>query len=528
MMRHGVNPSVLPTGRTADSILNGRTPAANPTSPRAEASVPTTLPGTNQDTLGTVTLRMYNPEDRSQISSLLGSFVGERNLNQMAYLFDSQGEGQKTRMRSETARKKRHEGLGVDPDKYDELRATQLNELAKRVKIRVNKHVYAVIQQSLGLATPREAADIFQSERRVADRAVDEHAKLVFPEEAGIKIRKAVREARNPADLLELALKATDPVLRFELRRQFVNTVLALQEMQGRSRKADDKITQIRDLFNDKLYAGPATVQTFYGLFDNETNALEGEISRTRSRRPTPGKHYKTLTLPVRTLKSGVEVVEIVSQKEEGASIRKALRKAHERRAAKKSDRVTIGEDVKDKHRMNLAVIGNKQQAHDVATEVYDLITNPESSTYFHDTDLFGSEVRDARQQPTGLLIDADEITGPRGGFGQSGKIVDPKLAFVFDCEPSPATIKVSFPTLESFIAGQLEVGTYDPINARFTGAAHSLYAIQREPINDVSFFPEGAYPRLRRRYRESNGVPQPHLADTAKSLRRVKTFSLN
>src|SRR6185503_2760670 len=125
---------ILGPARTAKELLSGE--VSSPTTvrrrrPRSEkkASAP-------DNPFGIVNLRMYDPGDRTQIASLISTFVGVRNLDLMAHFFDTKGEGQRARTRDEGRRKGRYISLHPDLDeqKYDEIREAQLRNKGESVK----------------------------------------------------------------------------------------------------------------------------------------------------------------------------------------------------------------------------------------------------------------------------------------------------------------------------------------------------------------------------------------------------------
>jgi hypothetical protein len=508
-------------GRTIDDFTGHGTTDAPAALPTITADVPTPT-----DPLGIVTLRMYTPGEKVQITGLINHYVGAPNLTLLAEL-----SGNGKFRKHETVRKKTYLSRHADVpgDDYDKQRATLLDGMRERTKRRINHHVYSTIQQAFGLESLEDAADVFEKQRKNANQAVIDHVTQVYPEEMRTGIRNEVSFTRRPADLLEEALKSgTDPELQFEIRRLFVNTVIALHERKGRSRIADEKMAQIQTLLNEKFYAGKTGKNQhlqLYGLFDNETNELLGQIlSEAPTEDPAEGTHYKTLNLPVRELKSGKFVLTLVDQKYEGNAIRKAVRKAHQRKTKGRGDTISVEEDVQDTYRMKLVVIGDQATTDEVTNEFFEIVTDRGNNSYFYNRDIMGDLILDADRRPTGVPTGRGEIQmGNSGGTGQSDKVNYTKIAIEFEGVANP--IKTSVQSLESYIAEQLEVGTYDSERGEFTGPAWLNYAQRREEAVAPYFFPRTVYKGLPDLQQRDKRTPTPQSAEIARRLRETKIF---
>lgn len=522
MFRHGVGADNFPTTRTIRGVLTGEEPI-DELVPAQRINVDSPPP---PDPLGIVTLGMYSPRERAKITGLINHYVGEHNLTILAEL-SSNGKFRRHEARRRTEYLSRHPN--VSQEEYDLHREEQLESMRERTKRRINYQVYRTVQDSLGLESLEQAAEVFEKQRRNANQAVIDHVALVYPGEMRTGLRNEVSFTRRPADLLEQALQSgTDPELQFEIRRLFLNTVIALHERKGRSTIADEKLAQIQNLLNEKFYAGKTgknhTIE-IYGMFDNETNALIGEpLFEPPTDQADEGTHYKTLQLPVRQLKSGTFVLTLVDQKYEGNAIRKALRKAQERKAKGKGDTVSVEDDVQDTYRMKIVVIGDQGATDDVTSEIFELLTDKDNNPYFYNRDIMGKVILDDMKQPTGIPTGDGEIQmGNRGGTGQSDNVNYTKIAVEFQQVVNP--IKIVVQPLASYIAEELEVGKYDNEIGEYDGAAHSLYRERREKGIKV-FFPLQIYPELPDLNQRDRRVPSPTSRRIATQLRETKVFS--
>lgn len=521
LFRHGVGTASLSADRTFEGILSGQQLV------REEPIVAPVIPDEplSTDPLGTVNLRMYTPNERRQITSLVSHYVGTANLNILAELSRS-GLRRHEAERKATYLDKHSE---VSEKDYDERRKEQLDQMRERTKRRINYHVYRTIQQSLGLESLTQAAKVFEDQRKIANKAVIDHAAIVYPEEERSGLRNEVNLLKRPADILEKALQAgTDHELQFELRRQFINIVIGLHEAKGRSRIADEKLAQIQNLLNDKFYAGKTGKNqpiNIYGLFDNETNGLIDEPLFAPPTDTAPeGAHYKTLLLSTRQTKSGVFVLTRVDEKEQSAATRKAVRKAQERKIKGEGDTISIEEDVQDTYRMRLVVLGDQVTTDHIAAEIFELLSDHGNNSYFYDRDVVGDLILDDKGHPTGIPTGGGEVQfGNRGGAGQSYDVNYTKIAPKFQNVRNP--IKIVIQSLASYITEKLEVGKYDIVTGEYVGPAHESYGEKREQYVSPSFFPESVYPQLRRRGPRDPKIPRPRAAEIVNKLRTTRIF---
>lgn len=522
-LRNGGRATDVP-GRTIADFTGQQTTEITPSVSTVTSDMPK-----SPDPLGTVNLRMYSPKERAQITGLIQHYVGTHNLTLLAEL-SGNGKFQK----NEAARKKQYLSRHPEADEadYDAQRAMQLDRTRNRTKRRINERVYSIIKENLGLESLTQAADTFEKQRKNANQAVLDHIERVYPGELRTGLRSEVSFPMRPADLLELALKSgTDPELQFEIRRLFLNTVIALHEQKGRSRIAEEKMGQIQTLLNDKFYAGKTgknIILTVYGLFNNETNELIGEpLFESPTEAAPDGTHYKTLPLPVRELKSGGFVLQLVNQKGEGDAIRKGLRKAQERREKGQSGDVSIEEDSQDTYRERLVVIGDQAATDAVTNELLGLVLDKENNRYLYNLDVLGDVMPDIDGSPPGIPTGGGEIKfGNRGGAGQSKKVNYTKIEFRFQGLVHP--IKIVTQPLKSYITEQLEVGTYDEDRGEFTGPAWKLYAQKREEIITRLLLPKPIYPELPHIQDRDKRVPSKPSLETAQKLREIRIFELD
>lgn len=438
------------------------------------------------DRVEPVTLRMYTPGETEALCPLVQSFVGDSTMKAFALLSDKEQLAKR-----EEIRKSRYLAAHPEVPKkvYDKGRELKLEYQRKELKQRINKRVYELVMAWLGKSTLEEAADAFEHERQQANNAIRDHVNLVYSGDVGLDLQNEVSLRQRPADLLELALTTDNPRLRFEIQRQFLDTVIALRHEKARSREADDKLTQIQTLMNEKFYAGEAGATTqvvAYGLFDDKTNKLaENYPTFAKPDSPAPeGKHYKELKFPVRELQTGEQVLTLIGTKTRGSAIRKALRKAQERADEGKDDTVQVEKDVQDTHRMKIVVLSDQEGADRVANELFELLTDKDNHEYFYNKDVLGNIVYNDLCQPTGVPTGRGEVkTNNRGGAGQK-PVNWTKLLIEFDGVTNP--IEVVIQPLSSFITEQLEVGKYDPEKGEFTGSAHEIYTLDRERRNKV------------------------------------------
>lgn len=459
------------------------------------------------DSLGEVNLRMFDPLNKAQICSLVRHYAGAKHVDEFVRIVDPN-------VRERYERRKKIRVLYADPGQeegYDVRRAAELETRRLELKANINLNVFALIQNEFDLDSLEAAADKFENARQTANKAIINHLHLVHPEYDSEKMKPSVKLRSRPADLLELALTTDDPILRFELQRQFALTVIALQQERGRDALADFKLTQVHTLLEDKLFRPSAEERDLklYGEFREGTNELMGPLyeGKPTSTASETG-HFKAIPVTVRPLKNGMLTINAIGEKGEGEGVSKAVRKTLEDVIDGKTidDTIRTNEKVKDLHRMTIVVIGDESTRTALAEEIFTILTDDANQNYFYNTNVVGDVIEIDGRKTGGYTGKGKVREGSRSGFGQKpcGYM---KIGIEFEGVPNPIQLEILVEDAESYFREKYTVGDYDPINDVVTGPAHGPYTRSRERILMGPYTPKIVYPEL---YGESQGRSTP------------------
>lgn len=498
------------------------------------------------DPLGTVRLSMFQTQPTPELVELVRNYAGPSS-DTLAVLTNK-----KKRDQHATKRRalyfQRHPGATIESYiEFKSAREARLEQRRQEAKICINRHVNGLVQQELGLATPQLGAEAYQRHRQIANKSVLGHAQAVFLGATDAELRDEVKLKQAPSDLLELALKvhnvgatdATDPVLEYELRRQFVKTVISLQQERGTSPQAEDKLTQFLTMLDAKFYTGETgktTTVNVYARFDNETNALIDQPFYDEPVDPAAsGTHYKKLSLPTRATYLGPRVLTLTDTKD--PSTRKPERTAQSRLAKGEGDEVRA-DDVEDNYRMKIVVLDNKAVAEQVAAKILDMAVDPENFSYFEDQDFDGVTMYDDDGNPMGIpLPNAGDLQiGSKCGIGKAKGVDYIKIITKYKGVSKP--LKITVQSIDDYLTQTFEVGTYNGNPDRpgeYSGRAWELYSIHRElptvPAEGEQpldlYYPSEYYAGFTPPYANGYREPHPPLAAKANELLQDKVFTV-
>jgi hypothetical protein len=367
----------------------------------------------------------------------------------------------------------------------------------------INTAFYAIIKESLGLEDNNAAQQTFQRAREYAKTAIDDHAQLI-----GFSPRHTNEMMLNetPADMLRTVFASKDPRTQFELQRQFMLTILALQQEKLQVPLASRKLTQVFDFINNHV-AGENEPEkmTLYGIFDDETNELVGSMSEQQPSGDVvlpPGQHYKAIKEQVTTLPTGEKIIIIVDKKTPSSAIRKTVRAAHFKGT------LLQPEKIEDFTRMKILVLGKRDEEYAFAEQTFDQLTKDSNAPFFANDD------------------DSDGAYNGRGGVrvgNKEGKGKKPvgytKILMEFKGVKIPIEIVVQ--TYDEHVKNSFAVGKFDNMKGDYTGPAHALFAIAREGDLSEIFFPNPPYTD-----KDDQGIIK-NLHRTAQRLREQERYDL-
>ncbi len=466
-----------------------------------------------------VTLDMFNTKEPATMAPLVRHYVG-RDIDVIAALSNN-----KTKRHYEEKRKKRY--LKYHPDvtssEYAAIRADEIKAAEEKRRERINKRVYTKFQEEHGLQTLESAALVFENQRQEANKAVEAHAKIIYPDDVRTEQRNEVDLEQKPSDLIKLYFgRDSDPLLRSEIQRQALLTTISSQIEQSKKGGADAKLAQIQSLLNEHLYDGPVgstTHKDIYGKFKDSTNELVTILEKQPTEPAQEGNHYKRFDIPMRKLKgTGKFVLTKIGAKERPSALSKVLDKA-KKRSEEGEGKDIRHEDIEDTHRIMLVVSGTEQDAQDVIEDVFSILID--NRTSLANQDVLGNPIRDANGRLTGL----PEDFLPKNAT-QNGKVDQYRINMIFSDLAAPIEIIVR--TMKSYLNADHEVGTFNARTGNYTGIAHPFYKFKRETGITDYYFSEESYPQLIRPNspkKDSRRTPHKTLTEIAQNLREKAIF---
>jgi hypothetical protein len=352
----------------------------------------------------------------------------------------------------------------------------------------INETYYGLIQSSLGLEDKTKAKQAFVKARAEAASATGDHAQLI-----GFDHRPTVQMTldNTPADMLRAIFAGEDELAKFELQRQFVLTLIALQQDRLKVPLAPKKLKQIFDIIQTQVAGGSEPKKIpLYGMYGDETNELLGTITEEAPQYPAlPGYHYKVIEEEhVYELPSGEKIVILVDEKKPSSAIRKTLRNG-----VSKGPQLEP-EKIEDFHRMKILVLGNKTVERKVTDTLFDTLIRDDNAELFYNVNPDGTIMTDASGNPIGAYTGYGEVReGNKAGKGKK-PVEYTKILMEFGGIPNPIEIVVQ--QYDEHRRNTDTVGFWDDVNQDYTGPAHAIFAIAREGDIQELLFPKSLYPK--------------------------------